>query len=111
LSQKKTKADLIEIRCTDLGLPRPGPYSSGISHIHRVVTGIQPIEGQRGQAETGEIRFGGKQVQVYRLCGRPGSWWSTNRASILEPIRAVSSLVRFPPLGEVAPSSGENRNA
>jgi len=77
----------IHVRYADVGLPRPGRYSSESFHIDRVVSNIRELPGgTRGEAEQDEIRFGKRLVPVYRLIS-PGFLWATNRAEVIEPIR------------------------
>ena len=78
---------LIHVRYADVGLPRPGPYSSDSFHIDRAVTNIRPLPGSvRGPAEQGEIRFQHRSVRVYRLKSS-GSTWTTDRTEVMEPLR------------------------
>jgi hypothetical protein len=77
----------IRVRYADVGLPRPGRYSSDGFHIDRAVTNIRDLKGgARGEAEQGEIRFQHRIIPVYRLKSA-GSLWTTDRAAIMEPIR------------------------
>lgn len=77
----------IHVRYADVGLPRPGPYSSDSFHIDRAVSQIRPLEGgARGPAEQGEIRFQHQVVPVYRLKSS-GSTWTTDREQVMKPIR------------------------
>ncbi len=76
----------IRIRYADVGLPRPGRYSSDGFHTYRAVTNIRDLQGSaRGEAEQGEIRYQHWVVPVYRLKST-GSIWTTDRAAIMEPI-------------------------
>ena len=77
----------IHVRYADVGLPRPGRYSSESFHIDRAVANIHELKGgARGEAEQGEIRFQHRAVPVYRLKGT-GSTWTTDRARVMEPMR------------------------
>ena len=85
-----SQTELIEMRCADVGIPRPGPYSSGYFHLRRVVSNVQAFSSPRGKAEQGEVRYQQRRIPVYRLTSERGQdTWTTNKVHVLEPIRAV----------------------
>ena len=87
MKQSKPATWRIHVRYADVGLPRPGRYSSDSFHIDRTVAHIRELEGgARGEAEQGEIRFQHRAIPVYRLKSA-GSMWTTDRARVVEPIR------------------------
>lgn len=89
MKRPKPGIQCIHVRYADVGLPRPGRYSSASFHIERAVANMRELKGSaQGEAEQGEIRFQHRLVPVYRL-KRAGFTWTTNRTEVMEPIRVT----------------------